>query len=327
MNPRKRIRFLVFPRNLRIALEAWRRGIPWLHLARQGKTVVMKGTKIPLGELPRPLPEGISLFVGLLSPFGFSLRLSDNQGKKAILLDTGEVRLWLDGADVTGMAQEVFGEQEYGVSISRGSLLIGIGMNVATTALYFAKEPSVKRVVGFEPSRSAIERAERNFAVNLEIAKKIEVRPYALGNANGKAYLQIVPGRSGSSSITERDGLQAGDLHLIPIEVRDADVELRSLLAETAEDQQVILKVDCEGSEREVFRSLTVDTLLRIDVILLEWHQPEILAEISQKLEELAFRLLVRRIEKSRGMLYAFRDESNRAHGGKPVFPSVLAGG
>jgi FkbM family methyltransferase len=320
---RKLIRLLSLTRDPRIALQAWRRGIPWLHLERLGKSIVIKGTKIPVEELPLPFPEGLSLYLGLLAPFGFGLQVVDQHGEKTLLLDTGEVRLWLDEADVTGMAEEVFGVQEYGFLISKESIVIDIGMNVATTALYFAKESAVKRVIAFEPSSAALERAAENFAINADLAKKIEVRPYALGDGFGQAFLQIVPTHSGLSRIGRTHSPEVTSSARVLVEIRDAEIELRSVVAKAGQHQQIILKVDCEGSEREVFRSLSANTLSRIDVILLEWHHPEIFAEIREKLEKLAFRLLVRRMEKSRGFLYAFREEMMCKTATAPVLPSI----
>lgn len=308
--PRKLIRLLLLTRNLRLALCAWRLGIPWLHLERQGKKVVIKGTNIPLSDLPSPLPEGFSFHAQFLEPFEFSLQVVDHEGGKTILLDTGEVKLWLDSADVTRIAEEVFGLQEYGIRISKESIVIDVGMNVATTALYFAKEPAVKRVVGFEPSLSTIERAERNFAINPDIAKKIEVRRYALGDKNGKAVQVVCPGWTGSNKIVQGAASEAQDPNHLLVEIRDAETEFQSLLAETTDDEQIILKVDCEGSEREIFRRLSANTLSRIDVILLEWHSLDILSEITETLEKSAFRVLARRREKSIGILYAFRQRS-----------------
>jgi FkbM family methyltransferase len=287
--PRKLIRLLLFTRNLRIALLAWRLGIPWLHLERQGKRIVIKGTDIP---------------------FEFGLQVVSHEGKKTILLDTGEVKLWLDAADVIRVAEEVFGAQEYGLRTSTESFVIDIGMNVATTALYFAKEPQVKKVVAFEPSLLAIGRAERNFAINPEIAKKIEVRRYALGATSGKAYFQDHPEWPAASKIVQNGTSETQGPNQVLVEIRDAEAELQSLLAETRAHQQIILKMDCEGSEREIFRRLSANTLSRIDVILLEWHSPDILDEITQTLQKSAFRVLARRREKGIGMLYAFRQQS-----------------
>ena len=88
------------------------------------------------------------------------------------------------------------------------------------------------------------------------------------------------------------------------VELRDSETELESLLSDVKEEQ-IILKVDCEGSEREIFRSVSMKTLSKIHFILLGWHSEDILAEIRQTLEKLPFRLLVCGKTKDVGMLYA----------------------
>jgi FkbM family methyltransferase len=307
MSPRKLIRLLLFTRNLRTALQAWRSGIPWLHLEKRGKTVVMKGTDIPCEQLPSPLPEGLSYQIGFLAPFGFNFEVANDEGKSTILVDTGKVKLWLDGADVTFIVEEVFGTLEYGVLLSEPAIVIDVGANVATTSLYFAKEQNVKRVIAFEPFSEAVQRAERNLALNPEIASKIELRRYALGAFNGTAYLEVDPKLSTINKITGAVIPEHQSSQQVPVEIRDAETELQSILAQADKNDRIILKMDCEGSEKEIFQRLSSETLSRIEVMLLEWHHPDILNEIRQKLQKHGFQLLVRRSrEKDRGMLYAF---------------------
>jgi FkbM family methyltransferase len=308
MSPRKLIRLLLFTRNLRTALHAWRSGISWLHLEKRGKTVVMKGTDIPCEQLPAPLPEGLSYQIGFLSPFGFDFRVAKDEGKNTILVDTGQVKLWLDGADVTFIVEEVFGTLEYGALLSEPAIIIDVGANVATTALYFAKEQNVKRVIAFEPFSEAIQRAKRNLALNPEIASKIELRHYALGAFNGTAYLQVDPKLSTINKITGASLPEQQSSQQVEVEIRDAEAELQSVLAQADKNDRIVLKMDCEGSEKEIFERLGSETISRIEVMLLEWHHPDILNEIQRKLQKLGFQLLVRRSgEKNRGMLYAFR--------------------
>jgi FkbM family methyltransferase len=307
-HPRKLVRLLLFTRSFRLALLAWRLGIPWLHLERRGKEIVIKGTNIPCEDLPDPVPEGFSFHAQFLEPFEFRLQVINDGGHKRIRLDTGEVKLWLDAGDVIRIAEEVFGSREYGIRAAKESVVIDIGMNVATTSLYFANEPNVRRVVAFEPSLSAVKRAERNLALNPAIAKKIEIRRYALGDANRKAYFQYCPEWEASGRILQAETSQPQGLNQILVEIRDAEIELQSILSEASNSQQIILKVDCEGSEREIFRRLSFNTLSRIDVILMEWHSDDILREIAERLEKSAFRVLTRRREIDIGVLYAFRE-------------------
>jgi FkbM family methyltransferase len=308
MNPRKLFRLLLLTRNLRTALCAWRSGIPWLHLERRGKTFVMKGTDIPCEHLPSPLPEGLSYQIGFLAPFDFKFEVVNNAGKNSVLVDAGKVRLWLDGADVTFIVQEVFGNLEYGAMLSEPAIVVDIGMNVGIAALYFAREKNVRRVIAFEPFAEAVQRAERNLALNPEIAPKIEIKKYALGEFSGPAKLEVDPKLSTLNKIARGPDLSHQNGHQLVIEMRDAESELQSVLAKTTKDERVVLKMDCEGSEREIFQRLSSDTVSRIDAILLEWHHSDILEQITQKLNKHGFRLLVRRSDdKDRGMLYAFR--------------------
>jgi FkbM family methyltransferase len=308
MNPRKLIRLFLFTRDLRSALYAWRNDIAWFQLERRGKTIVLKGTDLPYEYLPSPLPGQFYYHVSLLLSFGFKFGVADNGGKSTAFVDTGEVKLWLDGGDEIYVVEEVFADLEYGAPISEPATVIDIGMNVAAVALYFAKEQLVKRVIGFEPFSEATKRAERNLAINPQIAPKIEIRRYALGDFNGNAHLRVDPELSVLNEIVRDPDPGQQTSQLQAVEIRDAETELQSVLAETDKSERVVLKVDCEGSEREIFQRLSGETLSRIDTILLEWHHADILDAIRQKLQKHDFQLLVKRNGRpNRGMLYAFR--------------------
>ncbi len=309
-NPRKLIRLLLFTRDLRTALYAWRNDIAWFQLEKRGKTIVLKGTDLPWNHLPAPLPNQFYYHVSLLLGFGFKFGVASNEGKNAAFVDTGEVKLWLQGGDEIYVVEEVFANLEYGAPIAGPATVIDIGMNAAITALYFAKEQAVKRVIGFEPYAEATKRAERNLAINPQIAPKIEIRRYALGGSNGKARLKVDPKLSVLNEIVRGpDSAKQTSQELI-VEIRDAESELQSVLTEIDKSDRVVLKVDCEGSEREIFQRLSAETLSRIHTILLEWHHADILNEITQKLQKHNFQLLVRRNSQNKGMLYAFRNDS-----------------
>jgi FkbM family methyltransferase len=139
------------------------------------------------------------------------------------------------------------------------------------------------------------------------IVKEIEIRRYALGETNCTAYLQVDPRWSIMNKIARGPDSENQNSQKVVVEMRDAETELQSVLARTDKNERIILKVDCEGSEREIFQRLSADTLSRIDMILLEWHHPDILSEVRQKLQNLNFQLLVRKTEKDEGLLYAFR--------------------
>src|SRR5258708_36046250 len=122
MNPRKLIRLLFLTRSLRIALRTWHCGFSWRELERRGNRVFVKCTNIPCDQLPSPLPKGLFYEIGSLGPYGFNFEVAYDQGKNGILVDTGTIKLWLDGVDVTSVVWEVFGTLAYGVLTSEPSI-------------------------------------------------------------------------------------------------------------------------------------------------------------------------------------------------------------
>ena len=59
------------------------------------------------------------------------------------------------------------------------------------------------------------------------------------------------------------------------IEIRDAAVELKPLIADTKNrGLGVVIKVDCEGSEFPIFEALEQNGLFKdIDALMIEWHK------------------------------------------------------
>ncbi len=63
------------------------------------------------------------------------------------------------------------------------------------------------------------------------------------------------------------------DLHLERIELHDAAVALAPIFADYP-DANIVLKMDCEGSEYGIFKNLEAAGLLgRFQAIMLEWHK------------------------------------------------------
>lgn len=148
---------------------------------------------------------------------------------------------------------------------------IDIGMNIGLASLLLAVKPFVREVHAFEPFADTLERARANLGLNPEIAGKIQLYNVGLADTDEDKTVLIpsdVP--SGSFGIL---GLPSGAPHRIF--VRNAATVLRPIIsAAKARGRNVIVKVDCEGSEFPIFAALDAGGLIEdISAFMVEWHK------------------------------------------------------
>ena len=181
--------------------------------------------------------------------------------------DSG-IKIYVDSLCDLQVFQEVFLYKEYEVGVNCSNLVcIDIGMNVGCASLYFASLPNVKKVYGFELLESTYKKAMYNFSRNEALAPKIIAENIGLSNRNGTVEVNC-SAIVGNASLFFKEG----DLKETAY-IKDAAQVVSAILAECADDSKILLKVDTEGSEYDIFESLSKAGLLKkIDIIIGEWH-------------------------------------------------------
>lgn len=165
---------------------------------------------------------------------------------------------------------EVFFESVYNFKCRDDVCVIDIGMNAGLASLMFASKREVREVHAFEPFRNTYDRAADNLALNPRIAGKIEAHNIGMSDHDVAESITVpIAGDSGSAStLRVENGIP------VHVTLKDAGAFLRPIILKAqAKGLRVIVKVDCEGSEFAVFRSLEQHGLLdRIDAFMVEWH-------------------------------------------------------
>ncbi len=164
---------------------------------------------------------------------------------------------------------EVLVNNSYGFSFTdEDFVVIDIGRNVAIASLYFAKQPNVKKVYGFEAFSDTYEQAVANIALNPpEIRDKIVAQNFALSDENGKMMVAISAEETGWRNIFFRDESK----RQVEIECRDAGEVVSDIL--NRHKEKIVLKVDTEGAELIIFEALErAGCFEKIDVIMMEYH-------------------------------------------------------
>ena len=164
--------------------------------------------------------------------------------------------------------------RDYDLDMGRGDwTVIDIGANIGITLLYFARRAAVKTVYGFEPFAPTMAQARKNMALNPELAKKIKLFAFGLSDHDetlSLPYNQNFPGAQ--SSIKAKQLKKAAGEVCEKIKLRRASDVLHPILARE-KTRKIMMKIDCEGAEREIIPNLAQAGLLgHINNIIMEWH-------------------------------------------------------
>jgi len=157
-------------------------------------------------------------------------------------------------------------------------VLLDVGMNFGTTTLYYANKSNVRHVYAFEPFIPTYEEALRNIQLNGRLAPKITTYPIGLGQEDRTLETLYDKEASGGMSTTVdrfRDASPIFKKEKAAVEqvtVRNALAVLEPIVLQHQQDQ-IVLKVDTEGAEFEIFKTLDEGGLLKkIDIVMLEYH-------------------------------------------------------
>lgn len=205
---------------------------------------------------------------------------------------------------------EIFVQKLYEVSIiHKDIVVVDIGMNVGVASLYFANYPNVKAVYAYEPFPETYNEALYNFKLNPEVSKKIKSFNFGISDKTcSKVISSYQSGMLSASTILNEDNFGK-----IPNKVTNVNlISIKECLTKVYldnPDNRIILKVDCEGEEYAIFKSIMAsDFFNNINCILLEWHEYGI-EELTDIMLKNGFQYFhVPNENFNSGMIYAFKN-------------------
>lgn len=158
---------------------------------------------------------------------------------------------------------------DQGQRLGRGDTVIDVGANVGCFTLMAAAMVGPSgRVMALEPEPDTYEQLVRNVARSG--LRNILTRRVAVGGRSGIARLHVTKVALYSSMYDSVDGRAS-----VGTQEEVAVVTLGQVMAETGIERCHYLKIDCEGCEHEILRSLDGETAARLDQITLESHRLE----------------------------------------------------
>jgi FkbM family methyltransferase len=204
---------------------------------------------------------------------------------------------------------EIFIEKIYEIQVNHNNLIVvDIGMNVGVASLYFASQPYVKMVYGFEPFPETFTEAELNVSLNKGLVNKLKL--INAGVSNVKETRSITLFQSGllsASTIDQKNdyGKKLGQV----IEVQLVSInDVFELVLNDNPNAKILLKIDCEGEEYAIFDLLKESKYLdNVVVGIIEWHEKGA-TSIEKVLINNQFKLrLENHVSENSGMIYAFK--------------------
>jgi FkbM family methyltransferase len=156
---------------------------------------------------------------------------------------------------------EHFMDKKYGsyVDVGEGDVVIDIGFNYGVFALRSLYKGASK-IFGFEPNLNVFEVCEKVYTDK----NKVEIFNFAIGGKNEIKKFQI-----GQSSLTSST---YGEVEDFVTSYDVYSVSIVDFLFFNGVEKIDFLKVDCEGSEYEIFESIPDSIFLQIKKIHVEFH-------------------------------------------------------
>ncbi len=203
-------------------------------------------------------------YIDKFNQAGYSLLDSNGRiiirGPKMTIIGQSKNTLWT--------AQDVLCSECYGFASEEKFIALDIGQNIGIASLYFACNPNISHVYGFEPFPATFFQAQVNFTNNPNLSKKITSFNFGLGEENKAVEVHYNKDLPGSMS-TSHDRFSEGELQ--SVEIKNVSEVVDAILQKHKE--KVFCKIDCEGAEKEILPALATSGLLgRIHVIVMEWH-------------------------------------------------------
>ena len=181
--------------------------------------------------------------------------------------------------------KEIFVDGCYDLPIATGPdpLIIDVGANTGLFILRMKQLYPKCRIAGYEPLPSNYSQLKKS--IELSGLEDVEIFMKGVGSTPRIEKLYIHPKNIGGHSIFQS---QAESRKYINVDLIDVEGLLRSMNGKTCN----LLKLDCEGAEFEIIRSIREDMAARIENILFE-PTPSLydVNELLEHLENIGYRV------------------------------------
>lgn len=259
----------------------------------------------------------------ILERYSDAVRLVNSVGAKFQFNSAGKLIVQIEGlsffistSQILQILKEVFIDGIYDIQYPRPVVVIDIGMNVGIVSLLLAKRLKAP-VFAYEPFSKTFEYAQENFTLNRDVADLIRSFNFGLGMKEDTVKAVYCPDASGDCGVIPipPEYKQGRQTEIMDIEIFPVN-NIIDLVLKQYPEREVLLKVDCEGSEYEIIQSLKENgNIQRVSIIMMEWHRRNLSHDPSILLKSLhdeGFILFQRGcLSDPVGMIYAFMAQTH----------------
>lgn len=158
-------------------------------------------------------------------------------------------------------------------------VVIDAGLNIGCTSLWYANMLEVSMVYSYEPFESTYQKAINNIKRNQKLLPKIKPFNAGLGFGYAQKMVEVITTESkGLNSILGEQNFKTHIdsreklLNNVEVEIMDSGEEIYRI-HKLHPTSRILMKIDTEGSEYEIFDSLIAKNVLHlIDIFVIETH-------------------------------------------------------
>ncbi len=233
-----------------------------------------------------------------------------NHGNGLIFKFT-DVSIFVESPEEIFIISEVFVEYDYNFIATQSCILLDIGANIGISSLFFSRLPFVEKIYSFEPVPETYQQAKKNLSLNESINKVVELNNYGLGKNNRSEVFFFNKDMKGNTGVrgllSPSYAANSNNLSEVEVSIRDVS-EVLTKIQHDNKGKKIVVKMDCEGAEYEIFENLAKSGVLdNIDVFMIEWHDKGA-NDIEQALQKASFNCFSRNLGPNSGMIYAYKN-------------------
>ena len=194
------------------------------------------------------------------------------------------------GIELNGEIPEVFGLEDYGGIDYTNKVVIDVGANIGDSSIYFIVN-GAKLVYAIEPFLFPFKFLKQNIELN---NMEYKIVPLNIGLWNKSGHISI------DNEATTTTGMGLANVArgtMIPVST------IEQILSDYSIENPV-LKIDCEGCEYAIFNSISQDTMEKLNLIIIEYHNSK---EPIKNILEKTYNLEIREKSEKVGIIIAKR--------------------
>lgn len=236
------------------------------------------------------------------------LQISDHE--VGVIVEFDSFKIYVETFEEFFILNEIFVQNTYNFSYYEKSIVIDIGANIGVSCLYFSKMPNVLKVYAFEPVKVSYQQAILNMSLNGVTKEHVEIHNIGLGEKDKNDVFSFNRNVKGNTGVRGElsPSFKADSVEETKVIIKDASVQLRKII-EVNPNVKIIVKMDCEGGEYNIFDNISNSGILReVDCIMMEWHDKGAF-QIEEYLKENGFVFFSQGLSDTTGIIYAINQK------------------